>query len=121
MPPPRPLVILVADDEPMIVQALARVLERRGHTVHTAHDAHAALDLLRRHTFDAVLVDARMPGDGLTVLREVDRDPSFSGVAVLMTGGLATDPSSQVSPSVRRLQKPFRFPDVIPLVEGTRH
>ena len=113
---PRPLRVLVADDESMIVRALQRLLERHGHVVHTASDAYEALDLLDGDPFDAVLVDQRMPGGGPSVLARLDA-MGFDGVAVLMTGGLATDPLD-VSIGVHRLQKPFPFASVIPILEG---
>jgi len=116
----RPLRILVADDEPLILRLLKRTLERRGHEVQTAEDAHAALALIGAASFDVALVDARMPGDGLTVVRTLTESPEFSGRVVLMTGGLAADAGEDVDPDVHRLQKPFSFPDVIPLVEGHR-
>jgi len=112
----RPLRVLVADDEPMIIRVLKRLLERRGHEVHAAADAYEAIDLLNDGDFDAVLVDQRMPGGGVSVLTRLD-DMEFDGVAVLMTGGVATDPLN-VSIGVRRLQKPFPFPSIIPLLEG---
>ncbi len=111
------LTVLVADDEPMILRAIARILERRGHAVFTASDAHAARRLLEQHRFDVVVLDRRMPGDGLTVLRALDEEPSFAGTAILMTGGLATDPMEWMDLEVRYLQKPFRFSAVVPLVE----
>ena len=113
---PRPLRVLVADDESMIVRALQRLLERHGHVVHAAPDAYGALELLQDGAFDAVLVDQRMPGGGESVLARLDQ-MKFSGVAVLMTGGLAADPLD-VSIDVHRLQKPFPFASVIPIVEG---
>jgi len=120
--PTRPLRILVADDEPMILSVITRVLERRGHEVHGAVSAPEAISLMGAHSFDAALVDAGMPGDGLTVLHELSQDPGFEGQIVLMTGGLAADPSIKVDPDVKRLQKPFKFPDVIPLLEDSlRH
>lgn len=108
--------VLIADDEPMILRALKRLLERRGHEVHAACDAYEALELLGRHTFDAVLVDAQMPGDGASVLAHLHTS-GFDGIAVLMTGALAAD-ARGVSDGVRRLQKPFPFQSVIPIVEG---
>ena len=114
----RPLLtVLVADDEPLIVRAIARLLERRGHVVYTAPDAHGALRLIEEHTFDAVVVDQRMPGDGLTVLRALSDALTFPGIAILMTGGLASDPMEWTDLEVLRLQKPFRFSAVVPLVE----
>lgn len=115
--PRRPLRVLIADDEPMILRALTRLLERRGHQVHAVGDAYQALELLEHHTFDAVLVDAQMPGDGSTVLHTLERS-GFQGTAVLMTGALAAD-AKEISDGVRRLQKPFRFQSVIPLLEGS--
>ena len=100
----------------MIRKALRRVLEKRGHQVTTAPDAPTAVELLKNQQFDAVLADARMPGDGLTILRHLE-EIQFPGVRVLMTGGLSADPS-EMSPGVHLLQKPFRFRSVIPLVEG---
>ena len=120
--PERMLSILVADDEPMIVKALERVLTRRGHSVHSAFDAAGALTLLQSERFDAALVDARMPGGGLSVVKGLDEHPNFDGLVVLMTGALVTDPHVQVGPEVVRLQKPFRFTELVPLVEaGVRH
>lgn len=114
----QPLRILLADDEPMIVALLRRVLERRGHTVRTASSAGEALSLLKSHRFDAALVDVRMPGDGLTVVAQLREDRSFDGLIVLMTGALATDPDVQAEPGVVRLQKPFKHRDLFPLLEG---
>lgn len=107
--------VLVADDEPMIRKALRFILEKRGHRVTTAPDAHTALELVKSQSFGAVLVDAGMPGDGLTVLSHLD-GIDYPGVRVLMTGGLGADPIA-LSPGVHLLQKPFPFAAVIPLVE----
>ncbi len=116
--PKRSLCILVADDEPMIRSALTRLFEKRGHTVHAAEDAGQAISLISAHHFDAALIDARMPGDGLTVIAELEHDPEFAGLVMLMTGDLATDPRVDLGPEVQRLQKPFRFPEIVPIVEN---
>jgi CheY-like chemotaxis protein len=106
----------------MIVKALERLLTGRGHSVRSAFDAPGALVLLQSERFDAALVDARMPGGGLTVVERLQSDPDFVGLVVLMTGALVTDPHVQVGPEVVRLQKPFRLKDLVPLVEGSvRH
>jgi len=114
----RRLSVLVADDEPMIVRAIKRVLERRGHDVHTAPDAYGALDLLEGNSFDAVLVDDRMPGGGRSVLERL-RASDYAGTTVLMTGGAIGD-GDEVGERVQWLQKPFPFPTVVALVENGR-
>ena len=57
----RPARILVIDDEPSIVRALARLLQREGYTVETAGNGRQALALLQAHGYDVLLVDLRMP------------------------------------------------------------
>ncbi|HSW31119.1 MAG TPA: response regulator [Longimicrobiales bacterium] len=107
--------VLVADDEPLIRTALRRLLEKRGHRVHEAPDAFAALEVLRAEPVDAVLVDMRMPGDGTTVLDWL-REQRFGGMTILMTGELAVD-APGAGEEVHRLQKPFPFPSVVSLLE----
>jgi DNA-binding NarL/FixJ family response regulator len=66
---------LVLDDEPHDREVIARVLQRAGHEVVCTDEAPTALELVRRHTFDVVLVDLGMPGiDGVTALRLLRRD-----------------------------------------------
>jgi CheY-like chemotaxis protein len=59
---PDPLVrILVLDDEPGFVSALAHLLRRDGYTVDTADDGQAGLTQLQAHRYDVLLCDLRMP------------------------------------------------------------
>lgn len=113
-----PLRILVADDEPLILKGIQRVLQARGHDVVLARDGHEARALVETLTFDAVLLDVGMPGSGLRVAQALIEDMRFDGPVVLMTGDLAADTAEQMGPAVQRLQKPFAFPAVIPLLEG---
>ena len=57
-----PVAILLIDDEPSFVSALARLLRHDGSTVDTAADGHLALRHLHEHRYDVVLCDLRMPG-----------------------------------------------------------
>ena len=62
--------LLVVDDEPLILEALVRLLAGRGYEVETANGGHAALSAIGRQQFDAVLLDLGMPDlDGTEVLR----------------------------------------------------
>ena len=55
--------VLVAEDEPPVLQMAARVLERGGHTVLTAGDGSIALEILaeRGSEVDLILADVVMP------------------------------------------------------------
>lgn len=62
--------ILVIDDEPQILRALAANLRARGYAVDLAGAGEAALALAQRHRPDAVILDLGLPGiDGLEVIR----------------------------------------------------
>ena len=61
--------VLVVDDEPQILRALAANLRARGYAVDLAGTGEAALTLAQRHRPDAVILDLGLPGmDGLEVI-----------------------------------------------------
>jgi len=80
--------ILVADDDTTCRDSIQKVLEREGHTVHTAENVDGALEALRLDHFDLVVCDYRMPGTtGIDLLLEVRRRQS--AVPVLMISAYA--------------------------------
>lgn len=78
----RPSRILVVDDEPPIVELVTGYLAREGWEVVTAADGPAALDAVRVHAPDVVVLDVMLPGlDGVEVCRRLR---TFSNAYVLM-------------------------------------
>ena len=74
-PPDKSATILIADDEPSIVQLNRIYLTKEGYTVHAAHDGQEALDLARRVKPDLIVLDLMMPRvDGWEVCRQLRRD-----------------------------------------------
>ena len=64
--------VLVVDDEPPIVRAVAANLRVRGYQVLTAASGEAALTAVETHQPDCVVLDLGLPGlDGLEVLRRL--------------------------------------------------
>jgi two-component system, OmpR family, KDP operon response regulator KdpE len=64
--------VLVVDDEPPIVRAVAANLRVRGYEVLTAASGEAALAAAETHQPDCVVLDLGLPGiDGLEVLRRL--------------------------------------------------
>jgi CheY-like chemotaxis protein len=57
---PRPLRVLVVDDEPMMTKAVVRMLKPAGHVVSVAASGEEALDRLAEQTFDVVVSDMGM-------------------------------------------------------------
>jgi len=88
MAPRTPLHVLVVDDEPGILRALTRLLQRDGHSVETATDGQAALARLREDAYDVLLCDLRMPTlDGQTFYGLLQRQhPSLCQRLIVLTG-----------------------------------
>lgn len=64
--------ILVVDDEPDVLAALARALRIAGHKVSAAADATGALRLCADHSFDVVVLDYIMPSmSGIELLNRI--------------------------------------------------
>jgi CheY-like chemotaxis protein len=106
--------ILVADDDPGLARVVQLVLEQRGHRVHVAGSAPVARALLERERVDVALVDARMPGDGVKLRRELEAGP-LPGRTILMTA----DPIGRRGDAdgAPLLGKPFDYEYLIAIVE----
>jgi response regulator RpfG family c-di-GMP phosphodiesterase len=79
-------VLLIVDDEPRILSALARSLRREGYEILTAATPREALQTLDERSVDAVLSDHKMPGmTGDQLLAEVARRCP-DAVRMLITG-----------------------------------
>ena len=78
---------LVADDHPVVLEAVTARLERHGVTVvATARDGNEALEQIQALHPTIALVDARMPGvDGVEIARRV-RESALDSAVVLYTG-----------------------------------
>jgi len=80
--------ILVVDDDPRIIGALATVLPDDGHTVVGAASGERALELARSQRPDIIMLDIVMPGmDGLEVLSELRADARLAAIPVIILTG----------------------------------
>jgi two-component system, OmpR family, response regulator ResD len=76
--------VLIVDDEPTIVEVVARYLERAGYTTRTAASGEQALAVAAHERPDLVVLDLMMPGtDGLRVMRRL-RDQASEPVGVIL-------------------------------------
>lgn len=102
--------VLLVDDEPQLLSALRRALERH-HTVVTAPGGAEALAILRDdEAFDVVVCDLVMPEvDGIATFEAIDRDfPDLVGKLVILSGGAPTPGATRLlhDRGVELLRKP---------------
>lgn len=82
---PRPLRILVVDDDPAMVGAITALVGTEGHQVITAYDGLTAVRRYRDELPDLVLLDLAMPGpDGFTVIGQIR---GFGAAPVIVVSG----------------------------------
>jgi DNA-binding response OmpR family regulator len=78
--------VLVVDDEPTIVEVVARYMQRAGYETYEAADGPEALALADLHDPDLVVLDLMLPGiDGIEVMRQLHERPGDSAAVILLT------------------------------------
>jgi DNA-binding response OmpR family regulator len=118
-----PATILIADDNPVLLQGLHHALSAHGYTVQAADDGAAVLDLLARSPVlpDLLLLDVMMPRlSGLDVLLRLREHPCWSTVPVV----LVTAATDEALPERAReggaadvLIKPFRLNELLGCID----
>lgn len=77
--------ILLAEDEPNIVESLRFLLERAGYDVSVENDGHKALSTALTVPPDLLILDVMLPGlDGYEILRQLRADQRTQTLPVLM-------------------------------------
>ena len=80
--------ILVVDDEPVARQSLSDILRLEGYAVNAVPNGQAAVEYVRTHPVDLMIVDLRMPGmDGLEVVQVINQISPETEVVLLTAYG----------------------------------
>ena len=87
--------ILVVDDENIARQSLTDILKLEGYNAVSVPNGQAAIEYVRTHPIDLVIVDLRMPGmDGLEVIQVVNQASPDTEIIMLTAHG-STDTAIQ--------------------------
>jgi DNA-binding response OmpR family regulator len=87
--------ILIVDDEPVARQSLTDILKLEGYNVMSLPNGQAAVEHVRTHPVDLMIVDMRMPGmSGLEVVQVVNQVSPETEV-ILLTAYGSTDSAIQ--------------------------
>jgi DNA-binding response OmpR family regulator len=109
--------ILLVEDEADIVRLISIRLERLGHTINSADNGVAALDMAREIMPDLILLDVMLPVlNGFQVLQRLKADSATAAIPVLML--TARGHESDIVAGLEGgaddyLIKPFSFPELI--------
>lgn len=113
-------VVLVADDEPGILDSLRKIFEREGMTVFTADCGAAALDVLRRQRVSVLLTDLMMPAMNGMELLKASRAIAPDTEVVLMTayGTVETAVEAMKEGAYDFVTKPLKRAHVVRIVRN---
>jgi DNA-binding NtrC family response regulator len=78
--------VLLVDDEKEFLDIMSERMQARGMTVKTADSADQAMAMLEKESFDAIVMDFKMPGmDGIQALKNIKtKKPELQ--IILLTG-----------------------------------
>ena len=112
--------ILVVDDEMGIRELLSEILGDEGHVVTTAEDANQAREVRLSGAPDLVLLDIWMPDtDGVTLLKEWQRDGLLTMPVIMMSGHATIDTAVEATRigAMNFLEKPISLQKLLKTVQ----
>ena len=114
--------ILIADDDPILVEILRFRLEGAGYNVEVARDGEEALEAIRDLRPDLVVLDSMMPVvTGPEVLAKLKGDPDLSSFPVVMLtarDGEADIVAGLKAGAAEYLTKPFIPQELLVRISG---
>lgn len=112
--------ILVVDDEMGIRELLSEILGDEGHVIQTAENAQQARDFRAQSRPDLVLLDIWMPDtDGVTLLKEWQRDGLLTMPVIMMSGHATIDTAVEATRigALNFLEKPISLQKLLKAVQ----
>lgn len=106
--------ILLAEDDKVMREYLARALERSGYSVTAVDRGTAALPLIEAERFDLLLSDIVMPEmDGIELAQKAGEIAPEMRVMFITGFAAVTLKAGKQIPSARVLSKPFHLRDLV--------
>jgi len=115
-----PKEVLVVDDDPILVKTLRAYLLRAGYRVQVARHGLEALQRVKQHKPDIILLDVLMPMlDGFKVARMLKFDKNTKDIPIIVITSRATENERNIGQQVgadEYLLKPYKISHVLQVV-----
>ncbi|MCC7059739.1 MAG: response regulator [Burkholderiaceae bacterium] len=109
--------VLIAEDEPHIVESLSFVLQREGYAVTSVLDGEAALHHLRSDAPDLLILDLMLPRvNGFEVLKAAKSDPALKAIPVIILTAKGQAQDRRMAEEIGAdgfMTKPFSNRDIV--------
>ena len=109
--------VLIAEDEPHIVESLSFVLQREGFSVSAVLDGEAAMRALRSEAPDLLILDLMLPRmNGFEVLKALKSDPALKSIPVLILTAKGQAQDRRLAEEIGAdcfMTKPFSNRDIV--------
>ncbi|WP_454801894.1 response regulator [Mucilaginibacter phyllosphaerae] len=114
--------IMIADDDPGIVDAVEMLLEFEGYDVTSTVDGSTVLDM-KEQLPDLLLLDIWMSGeDGRDICRQLKASPVTKGIPVIMVSASRDIAASAIAAGADDfLAKPFEMDELLKKIEKLTH
>ncbi|MEQ9814963.1 MAG: response regulator [Azospirillaceae bacterium] len=113
--------VLVAEDEPYILESLRFLLGRAGYTVRAERNGLAAVDAVTADRPDLIVLDVMMPGlNGFEALQRIRQTPGLKDLPVLVLtakGQAADRRRMEMLGATDLVTKPFSNKDLLERIE----
>ena len=106
--------ILIVDEQYGIRILLNEVFQREGYTTYQAANGMQALEIVRKHRPDLVLLDMKIPGmDGIEILKRLKEiDPDIKVIIMTAYGELDMIQETKELGAIMHFAKPFDIDDL---------
>ncbi|MBW7947299.1 MAG: response regulator [Sphingomonadaceae bacterium] len=114
--------ILIAEDEPSILEALTFVLRRAGWSVHTVTDGEAVMSAVRREAPRVLVLDVMLPKrSGFEVLKQIRTNEATAALPVLVLTAKGQQQDRRIAEEFGAdsfVTKPYSNADVVDAVRA---
>ena len=105
--------VLLADDDPRVLNVVSRYLDLEGYEMSTVSDGEEAVRIAESDLPDLIILDIMMPGmDGIEACRQIRANPDTADIPVLMFSALSGDEDverARLAGANHLITKPFNL------------